>query len=429
LSCGEHCAVQGPFNNFSCKVKFKYSEKNGLPKKGPLLKICCYDEPECKTRLGKTLVGLTPIKVEAKVNDAAFQSLGLVATDIVIDPIGVIQLPTDDQQSCREGLGLGARKMVRGAAKAARRCRSDLLGGEPADCSVSQLSFGLERERQTLHALASACAAQGSPADLGYGPCAPPCDSIPVAVCVEGSVGGACTVDADCDLPAGTGNGRCGDWNGVADCIACRTEAAVFAAFDIVSALPPPPGQTFAGATCQDLIGKQLERLIRAHVRETVNCQVNLDGGKKALPPGACSCKEADPAGKRAQVEAKAQEILALRCNAITDVNSCGGPVLDFPCLLDNAHAAAETVANTAFPEQVQVGSPYKDADADTFVDCHDNCPDDPNSSQQDTDGDGTGDACDAATCGDGVVQTGEDCDPPNDSACPGQCAVNCQCP
>jgi len=33
------------------------------------------------------------------------------------------------------------------------------------------------------------------------------------------------------------------------------------------------------------------------------------------------------------------------------------------------------------------------------------------------------------ATCGDGTVTPPEDCDPPQDAACPGQCQVNCECP
>ncbi|TMA80093.1 MAG: hypothetical protein E6J72_09400 [Deltaproteobacteria bacterium] len=33
------------------------------------------------------------------------------------------------------------------------------------------------------------------------------------------------------------------------------------------------------------------------------------------------------------------------------------------------------------------------------------------------------------AQCGNGVLNSGETCDPPNDSACPGACLPNCQCP
>jgi hypothetical protein len=33
------------------------------------------------------------------------------------------------------------------------------------------------------------------------------------------------------------------------------------------------------------------------------------------------------------------------------------------------------------------------------------------------------------ALCGNGVLDSGETCDPPNDSACPGKCTASCQCP
>jgi hypothetical protein len=69
------------------------------------------------------------------------------------------------------------------------------------------------------------------------------------------------------------------------------------------------------------------------------------------------------------------------------------------------------------------------DVDEDGIADHLDNCPDVPNADQPDGDGDGVGDACDLATCGNGMLEYDEQCDVGNVSACDsGSCNAPASC-
>lgn len=67
------------------------------------------------------------------------------------------------------------------------------------------------------------------------------------------------------------------------------------------------------------------------------------------------------------------------------------------------------------------------DTDGDTVPDHIDDCVDAANPDQTDGDGDGIGDACDLATCGDGVRTYDEVCEVGDDALCPGSC-TSCRC-
>ncbi len=80
----------------------------------------------------------------------------------------------------------------------------------------------------------------------------------------------------------------------------------------------------------------------------------------------------------------------------------------------------------TCEPRGIVPASP--DTDDDGIPDHLDDCIFVANPDQTDTDGDGTGDACDAETCGNGLLEVSEVCDGVV-GLCPGACLADCTCP
>lgn len=88
---------------------------------------------------------------------------------------------------------------------------------------------------------------------------------------------------------------------------------------------------------------------------------------------------------------------------------------------------AVATLTFVACDDDEPAEPPILDADGDGIADSIDNCPQNANADQTDTDGDGSGDACDppgtggGGTCNDGMVNNGEtgvDCGGPNCQPC-----------
>ena len=69
------------------------------------------------------------------------------------------------------------------------------------------------------------------------------------------------------------------------------------------------------------------------------------------------------------------------------------------------------------------------DTDGDVIGDVCDNCPTTVNEDQTDSDGDGVGDACDSQTCGNGILESPEECDDGNTvngDGCSSTCTLEC---
>jgi hypothetical protein len=106
--------------------------------------------------------------------------------------------------------------------------------------------------------------------------------------------------------------------------------------------------------------------------------------------------------------------------NTVTDAGFCGTS----PAHVRVGQLCSSDVDCLANPGEtcqrgVVVLSALADTDGDEIPDVFDNCPSVPNPDQANRDGDSVGDACDAFTCGDGILQPAEFCD---DGARNGSC-------
>jgi hypothetical protein len=315
-----------------------------------------------------------------------------------VEPLlGTKHLPSSEGGSCRTDLGAALATYARMGSSTLSRCHSDRLFGKvlaSADCNAipsgdPKTDDIFDSLGAIVHEAANECAGGGSPNASGYTSCPAPCNAIDLGICSAGNVGAPCGADSDCDMLPG--DGRCGDWAAVGDCLECVAQEAILSAAETVygDPLPPPPAASDV-AKCQEGVGRALSDMTRMRVAETVSCQKKTDGGS-ALPAGALACKDADGKQKVAGAETRARGLISQYCDGgqLAIIGStCGGssdPVAVGDCVVENALAVNDALSHLAFPET-------------------------------------------APACGDGIKEGDEECDGDDDATCPGACLSSCEC-
>jgi hypothetical protein len=238
------------------------------------------------------------------------------------------------------------------------------------------------------------------------------------------STGSACATDADCS------NGVCFVPPG--GCIrslgtACVPTVENFGAQSLTCPL---------GQVCQPLVGRpgegvceQIEGPCQSNADCAAGATCNLDdrtfnrivspligqgeGRGDLVFSGAGRCIETLAAGCLQKSDCQPGEF----CNGGFCQREQGSCASDADCAF-GARCEPDPATQTA-----------ADTDGDELPDVIDNCPGVRNIMQEDGDGDGTGDACDAETCGNGVREVDEACDGNDALACPGRCSPSCACP
>ncbi len=242
--CSDSNGGAGP----SCKIKFTHKVKKSTleVKKGPQLDICCWEGPECKGAKWGTTTD-NPINLQVRNNSVSLSFLPIAATlpaaigaasDLVVDPIGIEQLPVPEIQECRQAITNDVAKLTNRINSVLSTChlaqsvpdQSICNTVSPASDPTGLVSAAVIALRQEVR---DACAALGSPAKLSYAECPAPCGGLIAGPecfggpnnglscrtdaecdsekrCSAGTLGSACTIDGDC-LVSGVclGSGFC----------------------------------------------------------------------------------------------------------------------------------------------------------------------------------------------------------------------------
>jgi cysteine-rich repeat protein len=431
-------------------------------KKPAVLRVCCKEEPGCSgPKLGTNQPAALAITVQTKLNPKPspaptcdvsppyfcpgsddLPAPGSELRTVVLDPISAITTPYKEVAKCRKAIGGEVAKLTKVVVDTLTSCHA--IGAPSVDCnSVNPQSDAdgdiAKAETGLREKVAGKCATSGkSPASFGFKSCPQPCESVAVGTCSAGSVGSPCQNDPTCDTAPGMGDGRCGDWNVVSDCLICQaSNASVQTILALYSPTPPAPvtqqagppalvTQRAGGATqplaeldpaalaCRQAIEDAVSWRLKLNLDETNRCQEKVDAAKLLLPERTPKCRDADPKGKRALADTITATALQTACTptALGQLNTCSSNLAGLKaCTKAVVKRANDLVAEAAAPEQVC---------GDGKIGVGELC-DDGNV----TDGDGCDSNCAPTGCGNGVITSGEQCDDGNTTSGDG-CDATC---
>jgi len=375
ITLPSNVCVNGPGPDFkSCKIKSKISPKATGEKKY-YIDFCCYEEPDCKTKLGTAQVDPTPIPITVKVDAGGGEpcpeappvepsdECSFELPPLPRDASGAMRLgqpPSGPAATCRGEVASAVAAYVVGATRVLASCNRERMKlGQPANCSVADdFNGGISRLVAGVQTAVQSCAATRSPTSLRFGDCPAPCDAINIRTCSAGQVGNSCASDYDCDTTPVARDGRCGQWPAVAACLTCLGGAAVdLAVHHKYGTPPPPPPLSPDSIKCADQIGGLLTAMLKVRASALLDCQKRKDEAKKALP-SATSCKD-EALASIADAEAKVIAIIDSKCSASLSPDvlaaACNGTAATFAdvgqCVVDNAKTLAYALSHAVFRE------------------------------------------------------------------------------
>ena len=343
-----------------------------------------------------------------------------------------------DPVKCQREIAKRSAKYVQLLAKQLQKCEERVLKGQSAGpCPDGAIAVKLAKAESKLRAsVAKRCGGDdrtcGTVDDPALGTI-----GWDIGACPDFEGQGGCTASL----------AHCGH---VADCVACVDGDAVDQLIGLYfDALATSSDSTVL--KCQQTIGKEGAKFLHMKSRSLQKCEDEILKGKIPGP-----CPDSRAASKIARAEQKLVERICKRCGGndkdcgtggddlspatigfppscpnvtVPGGASCGSPITDLPSLVECVRCVTEFKADCldalavpglkGFPSECVGATPTPTATATPL----------PESTATPTMTPTPTATATPNSCGDGVMQLGEDCDDGDDDACPGQCRSDCTCP
>ncbi len=216
---------------------------------------------------------------------------------------------TTPAAKCRHALAVGLRRLENRLLASVTTChlrRMAAQSGSPAslDCNqvnslpVALLQKVLLAESGWSRLVQRACQAAGTPANLGYSTCAPPCNALAIG----------------------------SDFGSLVTCFACQAREQVHGFGELLfGAFPSPPvlADGSAERACQRALATAASGLFAKRFAEAIACQVRVEKGSVPLNT---DCRTADLRGAVARKQLAADALVRKRCTdaLLANLDSCG---------------------------------------------------------------------------------------------------------